>query len=211
MGFPSPNSSKLLLIHPTLCHFFSLPLSSGNKKKKQESKLKSKPELKHTQREKKKKEYVLRTDCFCFPPGCCDKFPEKSKLELKGLILAHNCMFQSIIAGETKIWELEGTGHIRSVIRNREESMHACLYSTLLTPLTQFRTSCLRNVATYSGQVSLLTVIMIIAPPPDMLITQPHLGNSSLKFFSQVILDCVLLTSKMVTLILVENLKVWEV
>ena len=126
-GIPSPKSSKLLLTHPSLCHFFSLPLSLGKKTEKQtknQTKIKT-----HTPRGEKK-EYVLRTDCFYFPPGCCDKFPEKSKLELKGLILAHNCRFQPIIAGETDMRTWRNWPY--QICNQEQRGISACmLYSAL--------------------------------------------------------------------------------
>lgn len=47
------------------------------------------------------------------------KYPDKNNLVEKGFILVHNAKLQSIRTGKEQRWELEGAGHITSIIRSR--------------------------------------------------------------------------------------------
>lgn len=67
---------------------------------------------------------------------CCDKYPIKSNLGGKGLILAHSSRFQSIIMGEKRRKKLEAAsymvyiGHMSGEIN---ACMLACTQSHLYT------------------------------------------------------------------------------
>lgn len=67
------------------------------------------------------------TFCLIYFPATDSKFPDKSNLRQKGLVLAHSSRVQSMIEGKSKWEKLEAAGQIASIVR---KTSNVCCFPT---------------------------------------------------------------------------------
>lgn len=103
-------------------------------------------------------------------------------------------------SGDATVTGHEAAGDITPTMEQGEMQacLPACVWISFLT-LLQSRITHLGNDATCSGQ-DLPTSVHLRQCPIDMATSQPSVGSSSLRFFSQVTLGFVMLTKTIIVL-----------